>query len=299
MVFCASNPVDAKSLQHMGDVMFDQASGQHWFAVLDLAFDEGQPRTPALGASAALYATGKWRALLAASPMFYELPWREADTLSKALAQLGRYVCDRPMLSFMRSPLSLADLVARMREVIEVETSDGEPFVLRWADTRVSPTLAHALSRDHWARLCQPLTAWHIVDRSGQVRELAMPEEPQLPPSSEVPEAPRMRLNDDELAALLTFGEPDAFISLLVDEFPELLPKENHADLFHEVVHVCELANDCGITSTPDRLALVIANRLAGGQLWCDERLKKWLHQAAWSTGQFNAALGEFVETLE
>lgn len=297
MLFCASNPMSAQALDSLCQRLGHTEPALHWYALVDLAFDEGRPHSPLREPSALLYATSHWKALQTVSPVFYQLPTRDPAALSRALNLLNRYVHDRPMLSFVQSDLPLQALADSMRDVIEVETADGQPFVLRWADTRVSATLADVLTPEHWARLCRPLQSWLIVDRWGRDTALTMPKAERRA-NAQPGTSSRMRLTNDELAALLQRGEPDALIQVLGDQFSELLPQNNRVSLFEEVRHVCEFATHCGITQTPDRLALVIANRMEGGQLWRDTRLEAWLKQAAWPKGQFNDALGEFLETL-
>lgn len=43
----------------------------------------------------------------------------------------------RPMLGFICSPLSASDLREHWQNLLEIETEDSEPYLLRFADTRV------------------------------------------------------------------------------------------------------------------------------------------------------------------
>lgn len=295
MSYYASDPAQ---LDHIIQALATQCANApahtRWHALVDLAFDEGRQRMPLKTSPTALYRHGRLAPMQAVSPVLCELPMDRPDELVSIVRTLNRHAAGRPMLSFLASKLPEPQLADAMQPVLEVQTSDGQPFLLRFADTRVLVTLPASLTTAHWVKVCAPLVGWLAIDRFGELVELPMP----IPSAPAMERLARMQVDDAELGALLRAGEADALIAALADGFPDLLPKQARAALYQEVGHVCALARTHGINGSGDQLALALANRMMGGGLWRDAKLDQWLARRAGQPGQFADALEEFVETL-
>jgi hypothetical protein len=295
MSYYACDPANADELVPKLTQEFAAAARTtHWYALVDLAFDEGVHQWPLAVNPLHLYADGHLAQLRSVSPVLSEVPVDQPDKAAKMLRRLIRHAGGRPMLSLMGAALPIAELTQAMQHVLEVETADGQPFLLRLADTRVLPTLPLTLTTAHWAQICAPLDSWLVVDRFGALAKLPMPRQQ----GHGVKPASCIRLDDHELSAVLQAGEADALIQAVHESDAQCLPQRSRAALHGEVHHVCTLAQAYGIEDAPDRLALVLANRLAGGELWRDARLARWLEQGRWPAGGLSDALGEFVEGL-
>lgn len=295
MSYYASDPANFDELaERLTEAFSAAAHATNWYALVDMAFDEGTKPWPLATPHVSLYDGSHLEQLRSVSPVLWEFPTHPPEAAVTLLRRLTRHAAGRPMLSFVGSKFSAAALSAALQPVLELETADGQSFLLRIADTRVLPALPLALTATHWSLLCAPIDAWHVVDRFGKLTTLPMLSrtEDTFTPTS------RIRLDDDELTALLQAGEPDALIRALEEGFAELMPQKSRAALYTEVTQVCALAQAHGIEGAPDRLALVLVNRMAGGQLCHDARLLQWLAQAQWKSGGFSEALGEFVESL-
>jgi hypothetical protein len=291
MLYCASDPANTDELlAGLTTLMEGTAPDLRWHALVDLSFDEGRPAWPFSASPVYLYDRGRLAALQCASPVLYELP-RQPQALEATLRKLNRYIAGRPMLSFVCIASNAAQCADALRDVLEVETADKQPFLLRMADTRVLETLSRALAPANWARVCKGLQGWHIVNRYGRLEALEMPNTA----DAAADRSGRLRVSDEELSGLLELGEPDSIINALAEGFPEALPDHPRAFLHAEVCQVCKLARQCGIEGALDRLYLALANRSAGGELWKDARLQEWLRRKGWPKEGFAEALGEFV----
>jgi Domain of unknown function (DUF4123) len=128
-----------------------------WMALVDTAFDHERRQLIWRGESVRLYQAGRLEALSAVSPRLCELSINDDVVLKRELISIFRHASGRPMLSFLKSSLNATDLALRFQDVLEVETSDRQPFLLRLADTRALPAVASALTTDHWARVTRQL----------------------------------------------------------------------------------------------------------------------------------------------
>lgn len=295
MSYYACDPANADALvPQLMQVLAPGARTLQWCAMVDLAFDEGVSSWPLATDPLHLYASGHLAPLRLVSPVLCEVPLDQPEKAAEMLRRLIRHAGGRPMLSFVGSTLSVDALAQALQPMLEVETADGQSFLLRMADTRVLPTLPVALTAAHWAQVCAPVDSWVVVNRFGELSSLPVPR----PQDHGARPASRIRLTDEELAAFLQAGESDALVHAVHESNAECLPKRSRAALHAEVRHVCTLAQSHGIEDAPDRLALVLVNRLAGGELWRDANLARWLEQGSWPVGEFSDALGEFLEGL-
>lgn len=268
----------------------------HWHALVDLSFDESRVVWPLATSPVHLYAHGRLSNLRSVSPVLCDLPFKDPAELARVVRKLNTYAAGRPMLSFLGTAMSAQDLAEVKQDILEVATADGQMFLLRFADTRVLAALPESLTQAHWARVSAHIDCWHMIDRFGSLTLLDEPDS--IEAGDDSASTACIRLGDNELAALLNAGEPDAFLNALDEGFPELLSQRPRASLYTEAIHVCELARRHGIEGSPERFSLLLANRIAGGQLWRDVRLQRWLEGAAWPKDHFSDALGVFLEKL-
>ncbi|MBK1612105.1 hypothetical protein CKO44_01300 [Rubrivivax gelatinosus] len=298
MTFVASDPASKATLEAFERLASDTEPGWHWHALVDLAFDEGNPRWPLASPPAAVYARGKWAALAQVSPVFFELAAVEPAQLQRQVRALHSYAAGRPMLSFVRSDLSATELALAMHRFIEVQTEDGQAFVLRWADTRVAVGLHQSLSKQHWSSLRAQFADWRVIDRYGEL--VKQPATAGAPALAEKAQQGPVKLSDAELGALLRAGEPDSLVAMLSEQFADLLLEDNRAAVYTQALRVCELAEDCQLGTPADRLYLLVACRSAGRHLEDDPRLLAWLRAKSWvATGDFAQAMGNFLESIE
>jgi Domain of unknown function (DUF4123) len=269
--------------------------GKHWMALVDMAFDHGRLQLAWRGESALLYQAGRLGAMSAVSPRLCRLSINDHLALERELIALVRHASGRPMLSFLKSSLNATELAMRFQDVLEVKTSDRQPFVLRLADTRALPAMASTFTSEHWALVARQLDCWAIVNRHGALEDLTL--------AARVDDGPQSKesisLSDAELAGLLTKGQPDALIQALFENFPDLLPIQGRARVHDLMARVCAFGAAHGVTSFPELAAMAVAAASTEGKLLDHPRLPDWLDAGAWQQGQFEEGLVEFMETAE
>jgi hypothetical protein len=266
-----------------------------WCALVDTAFDHGGRSLQWTGRRLSLYSDGPLAGLNAISPQLLPLDIPDQGSLDKQLARLLRHCQGKPMLSFVHTTASPESLFAAWQMVLQVCTDDGQPFVLRFADSRVSPALAASLGAETWTRMTRLLDQWLIINREGQVQDL-----PTLDQATEAVTGDHqsLKLTASELDKLLHFGLPDALINALDEHFSDLLASTKGALLHRRMQAVCALAKEHDIEDFPDLMALAVADLAMDGQLVVDERLPAWIDQTVWKRGHLDDALSEFMDMV-
>ena len=264
----------------------------NWLALLDTAFDvEGTPLR-SIAPSVRLYKQGKLEALRGVSPALYQLPLDDDAFLKKALTALLRHASGRPMLSFISSRLNAEQLARQFQDVLEVRTSDQQAFVLRLADTRALPAIGLAFDAQHWARITRHIECWMIVSRRAMLEPLRLADRV----ASDEPDGEPIVLSDVELDRLLALGQPDALVQSLYENFPDLLPGKHRADFHQLMADVCQFGLRHRISAFPELMALAVAVAATSSQLLHHPGLCHWLDARAWSEGQFEDGLAQFME---
>lgn len=266
-----------------------------WFALVDTAFDHDGPPLTWPSAHARIYAHDRLAALAEVSPLLCELRTAHAPTLQREVLRLVSHTAGRPMLGFVQSRLPADDLARALADVAAVSTADGQPFLLRWADTRVAEYLPQALTAAHWARVTRAVQQWWIVDRRGELVLLALADPAQPIADADKP----IQLTDDELSHLIAAGEPDALTQVLSEHFSDLLPKEGRAELHRTLQRLCALARRCGVERFARLQSLAVAVLGTRGALLDDPKFEPWLQLHAHDEHGFEDALAPWVESAE
>lgn len=265
-----------------------------WLALVDMAFDNGCKDLRGFSERCPVYHQGKYAAFKSISPNLIRLAVEDEALLRQQVSSLLRHASGRPMLTFMRSQLAPTELRKSWQDVLEIETADGEPFLLRFADTRTLPAIASALHTQAWPRLCENIKQWFFIDREGQLQSLPIVEKQQEEVGPETSPSP-VRIDDKTLAELLRQGQTDALVNTLNEHFPDLLPKTGGALAYRWLNEVSELADRNGLESFPDRISLAVAVCSTEGQLLQNEDFAAWLCQNSWAKSGFADALSDFV----
>ncbi len=260
----------------------------HWYALVDTAFDhEGTALRVSGNEGLALYSHGQLAALSGVSPILYALSTGDTDQLQRQLSRFLHHCQGRPMLSFIRSKLQVSDLCDGWQSLLEVETEDKECYLLRFADTRVLPTLAG--HEKIWKRLAADVTAWWTIERDGGLRDLA------LPLSPEHYDDP-LEIDNDCLDDLLRAGEVDAMADYMSNYFPELLAVRDGYANYEILEQALTLCLEQRVFGTSDQYALGVAALFTDGRLLTEPATSTWLSEHAWNEKGFEDSLAEFME---
>lgn len=294
--YYAVNPFDVETLQAQLQAVIQQNNDAgHWLALVDTAFDHGARALPWSTTTWPVYRQGKLALMQSVSPVLLALPAADGVGLDKTVSRLLHHCRGRPMLSFLHSDKHPQALCESWQSVLEIETENGQPFLLRFADTRTTPGISAALASDAWARLSHGIEQWLCIDREGGLQALPLTEpHGQLPLAGGTQEA--VHISNKELAQLLKLGQPDALAAAMQEHFPDLLIPGQGALTHQRLRAACELAEKNGIEAFPDLMALAVAVCSTDGQLLEDADFENWLQQRQWESEGLAIALSDYLE---
>lgn len=226
------------------------------YALVDTSFHEGlgkRLRRRYSGRLRDIYAETRLAELSDLSPCLIGL----ADTGDRewALADLLADCSGRPMLSFLTSALSLDALTLHFRQLVQITTEDELSWPLRFADTRIIPSLLEVLNTDQRTALLQPIEGWWIVSRSGEIGALSTCVNGDS--TAKWPER-GLVLTDDQFARLVADSEADGLINTLSMAAPEALADRLPAEVFATVSRHCALSDRYGLSGSENRLRLAL-----------------------------------------
>lgn len=262
-MYFAISPLNVDAMVPALLAAFAEASGSNetpslnFYALVDCAFDESIVKRSAK-TGIAVYAGTSLAELGDVSPRVVALEC-EPSAREAQLRWLIRSCADMPMLSFIASPLSAAELASGLAGLVLARTPDGLEWPLRFADTRVLPSLLRTLdARQQHAHL-PPLGHWWWPDRAGQLQVFR----PSTAPLGSAG-AGALALSEQQFAQMVADSEADTLLAQLYEARPELVrlhsPQDNHA-LVDQAVR---LAQQRGFHAIPVQLRLAAIALLLG-----------------------------------
>lgn len=264
-----------------------------WLALIDTAFDyEGKALNWFNTDIWPVYHQGKLAHFGAVSPRLLALTNTDAGRLNNELTRLLHHCQGRPMLSFLRSSYLPKALCEAWQNILEIETDDSQTFLLRFADTRITPVVADLSKSDAWGRLSNSVSQWLCIDRNGCLQSLQVGTEP---PASIDATKRLVQLGDDELAKLLVLGQPDALANVIHEHFPELLPDDEGAAIHEKLSAICFLADRHDIKQFSDLMALSVAF-LINDTMLTSNKFFGWLEQKPWLSIGMEQALVDYLD---
>lgn len=170
-----------------------------WFALIDVAQSAGLDqhlRGLLPGAQRLRLFDGFFtEPALPLSPELIELS-DETEVLSAQVAALDEACRHLPMLSLLRTTLTLEVLVHHLQSLLCIE-ADGTEYLLRFADSQLLAAISATLTPAQRARFFSGVAAWWIADHAGCVHDMAAFEQAQ--PAAELP----LELDAQQTQALL------------------------------------------------------------------------------------------------
>lgn len=292
--YYAVSPADI--LQLLEDVLAEIGAGGlsgNWLALIDSAFDDGRKPIPWPTEAVPVYHQDKLHAFQPIAPVLLEFTIDDDNALRGEVLRLLRHCQGRPMLSFLHTKLEPLALRDSWQNVLEIETEDGESFLLRFADTRTTPAIASTLPSCAWHRLSRKIGQWLYVDREGNLQSL------ESSPADSTPEddaQSSIRITDKALGELVDSGQPDALAGALHEHFPDLLTATDGALTHQRLTEVCGLAARNGIESFPDVTAMAVAVCATNGKLLGDQQFAAWLSRRDYAPGELTDALSDYLD---
>jgi len=260
-------------------------TGTSWVALVDTAFDYPKSSFFLDGSTRNCYRSQSLRTLESTAPYLISLT-REAIQ-SRMLQRLLVHCSGRPMLSFMEMKAKPDAIIEQWLPLHWAHTPDGQTLLLRLADTRTLAILPEVLQPTQWAALHAGISRWYVIDRDGQLTQLAPPDG-QIQPTSEI------KLDDAQLAALIEKTEVDQMQPVTAQCMPNIVPDDwTAARFYNEASQVLALAANHDVTDWSDKLALVGAACLTDGRITTTDDLPALLQSRAWQAGQLGQWLSK------
>jgi len=304
MNFAVNNHVPEllKEITSVLEAAIRSASNLTQYALIDTAFEptlvsKYKKRVPDTQVCE-LYAGTGMDQLKEISPCLISLP-RDNALRTKAIKTLLSYADGKPMLSFFMSELAAAPLAMHLQSILDVETSDGQHLVLRFADTRVLPVLIEVLDQPQRRSILAPILSWWLISRAGRLENLDLK-------NDEIPDSlcsissqsfSSLLLSDDQFTFMLDAAEPDAMIEQLWKIVPEHCHCFSGATLHEFVARQLSLAKAFSVEGFTDRIAYCVGALNTQGNLHAIGPARELLETKSWQPGGLADALAELPET--
>ena len=112
------------------------------------------------------------RSALHLSPLLFELS--PTSIRIEQVRMLDEACADFPVLSFIRSPMSIVELVTQLRSVLLIE-ADNVPYLLRYADTQMMKAANETFSPLQRGVFFRDIESWFTVNHRGVLDDAAGP----------------------------------------------------------------------------------------------------------------------------
>jgi hypothetical protein len=273
------------------------SSGSYLFALVDTAFDHGRKKLTWNPQPTVVYAEhGNLSGLSVVSPKLLALSHPDSRAFTSEVFKLCHHCNGRPMLSFLQSKVDAEILISLWQKYLMLTTPDDkEPYLVRLADTRITPSLVTMPQTTLWAALSGSVSQWLTVGRDGTIEKLNPLTAQSNQPEDAENDGKPIEITDADLSHLLACGQPDSVINAMEENFAELLPSQQRSQFYQQVAQVCQTAQLHRIESFPDVLALAMANHLANGELLQNKELQARLKTHDWADGTLSNVLGDYM----
>lgn len=148
------------------------------------------------------------------SPLLVELP-TSPEGQRQTIAYLLKQGNGRPMFSILASPLTFTQLAAHLAHFTQIRLPpDEQEYLLRFADTRIVPTVVQVLSPAQRSQMFGPIHFWLYLDREAKWTGISSEG------TTNIADGPLLTLTQAQLDAFERATMPDNFIAQLCEEFP-------------------------------------------------------------------------------
>ncbi len=284
-------------LQECAQLAVQAGSAMRWYLLIDTAFDHANHRLP-FQAARTFNCYHQQRQplhdLAAVAPCLIDCTVNSSENETRGsldlslLEQALRHCSTSPMLSILQTEHTARQLIQQWAGLHMMQHVELGEYLLRIADTRRLPAIAHILAPSQWAAWTQGINQWHIINRAGHLQKIALLQDPISPAT-----AP-LTLTDAQLDAMVADGEIDTYIHLVNDKLKDnglRAPRLTPYGLYHLTQQAVQLAHEFAIDSQPDIIALIM-------EVWSHQEnttahLRHILAQKAWQTGQLGPYLAD------
>ena len=156
------------------------------------------------------------------------------------LPGLDELCCRLPILSYLRSALTLDALTQHLQELLNIKTPDSA-FLLRYADIQMLPAIIGVLNPTQRAAFLAGIDAWWVVNQRGQLLEMGAAY------TKTKPEKLPLVLSDEQLAALLDATIFSSLVSQLRHIDPSFAQRWSPAEQIDFVTRAVAAAKAQGV----------------------------------------------------
>ena len=154
------------------------------------------------------------RQVIQASPQLVDL--HQLDDLQRSVLLKG--TSGYPMLSIMMTDASLSQLASQWKAFCIISTPSAR-YTLRFADTRLLPTIMHILTSEQQTLFSHTIHAWHYVDRAAQWASLPLIDKHD---NTVIPPINGIAFDNEQFKALMNAAQIDRAMAFIDDTSPEL-----------------------------------------------------------------------------
>lgn len=155
----------------------------------------------------------------------------------------------KPALGIVVTPEPIEQLAARLIPWCVVD-ADGYTLALSFADTRILPALADALTREQRGQFFGPAVQWSYTGRDASWRSLP------VDPAQALPPAGKVELSAPQVAALMTASEADSIAFQFGQYISNPLAGYAAADAHAVIGQWLQVADRVKLDGNQDRLEL-------------------------------------------
>lgn len=264
------------------------------YALIDASFDYVRPspgRKAWKETAVSLYEGTALDALSEEAPHLFAFSDEPAAARVQMHSLLTR-ASGMPMISFIASELDLDALAQTFKAFLEIDTADGQSFLLRFADTRVLPVLDSVL-RDECGDLWRKGVAhWWLPGRDGNLETM-----PVHHWSGDHRAENSFVLSQKAFNRVVSDGDADAILDVISDQNPEVLsqakPSANYCAIRRLVPTMAEL----GVESFSDAVVFCTTALLTSENFYLHRDFNALLADKKWIPGKLGEALFEIDDT--
>lgn len=213
------------------------------------------------------------------------------DGQSVILQNLLSAFTGMPALSFLSANSNLHKIAEHLRELLIVETADGQEFHLRYADIRMLPAIFSVLTTAQKNAFMGPISQWLAADHCADMLTLV----PDKLREKKIKQFP-LRLDEQQLAQLLERTEIHSLVSQLEAMHQPFIrnftPGARVALIERSIGHARRL----GIENSDDVLAWCFYAVRYGERFYSHDRVMPLLESAREEEGTLFASLAQLSE---
>lgn len=251
----ARDPAAGSAASDLIELCAAEASARCWLLVDAALLDERALRVAAAPAMLTNSLAGSPLSVYGSrAPQFGLLPAERATAAAVVKGLIG--IDPRASaISVLRSPSSQTALTTLFAYLAQATVDGDLPVHVRFADTRILPSLLAQLSPAQAARVATDVRGWTWVDHRGRVASWSPP---LALATAEADPARHLLLSMPQFDAMMAASEPDTMFSLLRDNTPEVVPAEGRGGFRDQLRSLLAIAEGRSVVGANDRLQFMI-----------------------------------------